>query len=348
MLHSALYVDAAHGAAALDCVRKCAEAAVLHYIAYVYEFKAKTGIGLVRAVTVHGFLPGYARQRKLNVYIQSFLHQALDEALLNVHYVVLLHEGHLKVDLRELGLTVCAQVLVAVTAGYLHIAVKAGKHQKLLEYLGALGQGVELAGLYAAGYQIVAGALGGALAEGRSLYLYETLLCEVLVGYPGYLAAHEKVGLHTGAAQIQIAILKAELLGGIHVIIDVEGRSLGYAQYLQLLGNKLQLAGLHVSVYHLLIAPCQYALYGDDILAADGFSLFKHFLRKLALVKGHLHGAGAVAEAYEYEGAQVPPCSGPAHEHHFLAYLVHSRLCAVVCAFPTLKQFCHCTFPLLS
>ena len=61
--------------------------------------------------------------------------------------VVLVDEAHLEVELRELGLAVAAQVLVAVAAGDLEVAVDAGDHQQLLELLRALRQRVDAARL---------------------------------------------------------------------------------------------------------------------------------------------------------------------------------------------------------
>ena len=61
--------------------------------------------------------------------------------------VVLVDEAHLEVELGELGLAVAAQVLVAVAAGDLEVAVDAGDHQQLLELLRALRQGVDVARL---------------------------------------------------------------------------------------------------------------------------------------------------------------------------------------------------------
>ena len=59
--------------------------------------------------------------------------------------VFLVDERHLDVDLRELGLAVGAQVLVAEAAGDLVVALDAADHQQLLEELRRLRQRVELA-----------------------------------------------------------------------------------------------------------------------------------------------------------------------------------------------------------
>jgi hypothetical protein len=58
--------------------------------------------------------------------------------------LVLAQERGLDVDLRELGLAVGAQVLVAEALGDLVVAVEAGHHQQLLEQLGRLRQREEL------------------------------------------------------------------------------------------------------------------------------------------------------------------------------------------------------------
>ena len=78
-------------------------------------------------------------------------HSPLEQALVHRHDIVLGDEGHLLVHLGELGLTVGAQVLVAVAAGDLEIAVKAGQHQDLLVELGALGQRIKVPRLHTAG-----------------------------------------------------------------------------------------------------------------------------------------------------------------------------------------------------
>ena len=74
-------------------------------------------------------------------------------------------ERHLDVDLRELGLAVGAQVLVAEAPHDLEVAVEARDHQELLVELRRLRQRVELARVDAAGHEVVARALGRRLAS---------------------------------------------------------------------------------------------------------------------------------------------------------------------------------------
>ena len=93
-------------------------------------------------------------------------------------------ERHLDVDLRELGLAVGAQVLVAEAAHDLEVAVHARHHQDLLEDLRRLRQREELARVHAARHQVVARALRRRLRQDRRLDLPEALRVEVLAESP--------------------------------------------------------------------------------------------------------------------------------------------------------------------
>ncbi len=94
--------------------------------------------------------------------------------------VVLVDEGHLDVDLRELGLAIEAQILVAEALHDLEVPVEAGDHEELLEELRALGERVELAGVQAARDEEVARAARRVLHHEGRLELEEALLDEVV------------------------------------------------------------------------------------------------------------------------------------------------------------------------
>lgn len=117
------------------------------------------GIGLVGAIGVHGLPVVHATQRRghLDTHAaegigQNFLERA--------HDVVLVHEGHLDIDLGELGLTVGTQVLVAEALGNLVVALDATDHEQLLQELRGLRQGVEVTRLNTAGNDEVAAPSG--------------------------------------------------------------------------------------------------------------------------------------------------------------------------------------------
>ena len=73
-------------------------------------------------------------------------HQAVHQRLDRREHELFGRERNLEVDLRELGLTIGAQVLVAEALDDLEVAVQTGDHQDLLEDLRRLRQRVELAG----------------------------------------------------------------------------------------------------------------------------------------------------------------------------------------------------------
>ena len=107
----------------------------------------KRGVGPVRAVAQHRLVVGQPRPRRRRGDgeaggLEHARHQPLDDT----DHVVLLDERHLEVELRELGLAVGPQVLVAEAAGDLVVALEAGHHQQLLEQLRRLRQRVEVAG----------------------------------------------------------------------------------------------------------------------------------------------------------------------------------------------------------
>ena len=294
LFRAPLDVDAAHAAARLHGPRKGPEAAALHRVAHIAQLQPIPGIRLVGAIAVHGLLPGDPPKGQLHVIIQGLLEQPGDEALVYLQHVVPVHKAHLQVDLGEFRLPVRPQVLVPEAPGDLHIPVVARKHQELLELLGALGQGVELARLHPAGHQIVPGPFRGALAQDGGLDLQEPLLVKVLAGHLGHLVAQHDVLLHTGPPKVQIPVLEPDLFGSVQVVLDIDGGRLGNAEDLQLLGPHLVPAGGHVFVDHLLVPLGQYALDRQHVFVADGGGQVEYRLGQLALVEGHLHDPAPV------------------------------------------------------
>ena len=108
-----------------------------------------------------------------DVLAGELLGKRLDEPFHRFENVLELDEGHLDVELSELGLTIGAEVLVSEATGDLEVAVHPGDHQQLLVKLRALGQGVEVSGMNPARDEEVTGPFRGAPAEDRRLDLPE-------------------------------------------------------------------------------------------------------------------------------------------------------------------------------
>ena len=150
-----------------------------------------------------------------------------------VEHVVLGDEAHLGVELHELVLAVGAQVLVAQAAGDLVVAVDAAHHQQLLEQLRRLRQRVERARLLARRHEELAGALRRRRHEHRRLDLDEALALHRRADRRVDRGADAQVALHALAAQVEVAVLEADVLVDVvGAVVDRERRRLGAAQHL--------------------------------------------------------------------------------------------------------------------
>ena len=227
-------------------------------------------------------------------------------------HVVLLDEAHLDVELGELRLPVGAEVLVAVAAGDLEVALHAGDHQQLLEQLRALRQGVPAAGLEPGRHQEVAGALGGGAGQRRRLDLDEAVRVEHVAGGLVDLAAQPDRGVGAAAAQVEVAVLEPRLLAHVDVVADRERQRRRGAEHLDLGGDHLDLAGREVGVLVALLARGHLA---DDLEAVLGAQLVGD-----RLVADHdLDDAAGLAQVDERDPAVVAPAGHPPGEGDGLA-----------------------------
>ena len=135
-----------------------------------------------------------------------------------------LHEAHLDVHLRELGLAVGAQVFVAEAPRDLVVALDAAHHEHLLELLGALRQRVELARVRAARHDVVARALGRGVREDGRFHLEEAALVERGAHGLGHRVAQVQRPVHLGTAQVQVAPLHTGGLVRLDAVLDGERR----------------------------------------------------------------------------------------------------------------------------
>ena len=133
--------------------------------------------------------------------------------------------------------------LVAEAAGDLEVAVEAGDHEDLLEDLRRLGQSVKAAGVDAAGNEVVARALGGGARHEGGFDLEEAIGDEVVADGHGDFTAERKILLHFCPAQIEVAILQADLFVGDGIFGGREGRRFGIVEQKKFAGDDLDLAG---------------------------------------------------------------------------------------------------------
>ena len=215
-----------------------------------------------------------------------------------VEHVVLVDETHLHVELHELVLPVGTQVLVAQAAGHLVVAIDAGHHQQLLEQLRRLGQRVERAGLLARRHEELASTFGCGRHEHRRLDLDEALGVHRIADRGVDRRADPQVLLHPLTAQVEIAVLEADVL--VDVVgagVDREGRWVGFAEHLDDAVTDLDLTGREPGVDGALRTLAHDAGDPHDVFAADVD----------VVVDDALHDARVVAQVDEGEMLTVFP-----------------------------------------
>jgi hypothetical protein len=119
--------------------------------------------------------------------------------------------------------------------------------------------------------------------------------------------------LHFGTAQIEVAVLEADLFVLDGVFGGREGRNFGVVEDEELGGGDLDLAGFHLWVDDVGSAKADLTDGGDDVLGADvlgfGMALGRDFF-----VEDNLRDAVAVAQVEEDEVAVIAAAVDPAHE----------------------------------
>ena len=174
-------------------------------LGHILQHKVDAQVGLVGAVGLHGLEVGDAPEGGGggDIVGAELGKDRGQHVLEHSEHVVLGGEGHLHVELVELaGGAVAAGVLVPKAGGDLEVAVKAGGHQKLLELLRGLGQGVELAGVLSRGHQIVTRALGAGGREDGGGDLQEAVLGHGLAQGRHDVAAEDDVLLDGGISEV--------------------------------------------------------------------------------------------------------------------------------------------------
>ncbi len=190
---------------------------------HVVQFHAETQVGFIRAVQTYRITIFHPPERSLYSDARHGAgphHHLLDDAKNSV----LGGKRNFQVQLREFGLAVGAQIFIAKTFNDLEVAVHPANHQDLLENLRRLRQRVKLAGMYAAGNQIIARALGRRAREHGRFDFVEAHFVHGLADFEDDAMPQRKILPRARAAQIEIAVVQARLLAGGRFVFDHKRR----------------------------------------------------------------------------------------------------------------------------
>src|SRR6185369_13769186 len=244
-----LCIDPLDDAAARRDIGKDLEAGTFDDICQLDQFEPETEIGIVHAEPSDRLLVGHARNRKL--YFDPFClpEDRRNQAFHHPDDVITVDEGHLAVDLGELGLAVGPQILVPEAADDLEVAVKTGDHQDLLENLWRLRESIKLPLVYSRRNKKVTSPFRGGFGEKRGLYLEKTVLAKIAAGGLRDLGAEDHALLELRPAQVKIPVLEAKVLGHIHIFVKRERQGLRRIQQLAFADHDLHSAGLQVRIH---------------------------------------------------------------------------------------------------
>jgi hypothetical protein len=331
---AALVAKRAHHAARRQGAREHLETRLGEHRGHVEDLHVVAQVRLVGTVAAHGFLVGEAGERRFHVDADAFFEHGLDEALDEADDVVLLHERHLQVDLRELELAVGALVLVAETAGDLVILVEPGHHEELFEKLGRLRQGVETAVRHARRHQEVPRAFRRGLGEERRLKLQEPLLRQEIPRGRRDLVAQDQVLLQRRAAQVEITMPQADILVRRGKFRYFERRRLALVQNGDGFHPHFDLPRAEVRIF----GPCRprphFARDLEHVFRADRLRLGEHVLA--VRMEHQLHQPLAVPQVDEHHASVVAPVVHPARQNDLLPDVVLPDLPAINRAFHVL------------
>jgi len=234
-------------------------------------------------------------------------------------------EGHLDVDLGELGLTVGAQVFVTEATRDLVIALDAANLRELLEELRRLGQRIEVTGIGARWHDEVARTLGGGLAENRGLDLDEEALMQGVANRPGDGVAQTQ-GLGNGrASHVEIAPLHARELVGVDIVVEREGRRGRLVEDRALVHDHVDLARGQIGIGSVFGALAHETGNLDGPLGTHPLAQLEAILGGIG-IENDLRNARTVAQIDEDETAVVTPAGNPAGKRHRLADILATQL----------------------
>ncbi len=332
----AFRVHGFHHAAVGNRAAEHLEGARLEFLGEIHEFHAKTSVGLVNAVAVQRFLEADALERRGHVRVECSFPDALEQTFDERVNVFAFNEAHFDVQLRELGLTIGAQILVAITARELKIFLHARDHENLFELLRRLRQRIERPRLATIRHEKFARTFGRRLEQRGRLDFEEALFIHETTRRDGDLGTRAEVARHFRATQVEISILQAQLFIDLvrdFGIVHGERQDFCHVQNLKRLRHQLDFAGRNLGVVRAGGTLSDLTRDADHAFAAQGRGLLEQFFGPIRRIEHGLRTALAVADINEDEAAEIAPGVNPAGERDGLPEVSRAQFVAMMRAF---------------
>ncbi len=285
------------------------------------DLEAEAQVGLVRAVPGHRVGVRDARERRAHVDALE-LPDLGDQRLAQLDDVVLVDEAHLDVELRELGLPVGAEVLVAVAAGDLVVALHAGHHEQLLEQLRRLRERVPGARRQARGHDEVAGTLRRRARQRRGLDLDEVACAEHAARGGVHVGPQTHRGGRLGPTQVEVAVAQPRLLAHGDPVVDLERQRRRGVEDGQLGGRHLDRTRREVRVGRVVRPDLDDAVDGDAVLVAQRVRAAGS---QDLVTDDDLHDPARVSQVQEGHPAEVSPLGHPSGQRHLLTCVLSAQ-----------------------
>ena len=248
---------------------------------------------------------------------REFLEHPLHNRLNGGKNIGLLDKAHLDIQLIKIGgRAVGTRVFVAETGRDLKITVEPRHHDQLLELLGGLRQGVELARMQARRHQKIARAFGGRCGDDRRLEFGEARVPHAVAHRPHHVRAQHHVAVQPLAAQVEKTVGQAGFLGVVLIAEDRQRQIVGGAEDLDRRHIDLDRAGGDFRVHQRRIPRLDPAVDADH---GFGLQLFDRRKGRAVAVGQKLGHAVMVAQIDKQDAAVIADPVHPTRQAHGFA-----------------------------
>ncbi len=174
-----------------------------------------------------------------------------------------------------------------------------------------------------AGHQIVARAFGRRTRQHRRFDFIKRQLVESLTDFENHFVAQRDIPLQPRTPQIQIAVFETQFLVGVHVIFNLEWRSLGGIQNVKTRHANFNFAAGQIGIS---LLPAGHAAFHRDHKFRTQFRSFGVSVRAVFLREHKLRQSRTVAQIHKNKMAKIAPPVHPTHQHDVAPFIGSTQL----------------------